>query len=59
MSSTEPESGPTHRSPLPLTLEAVVMAAAMAAIGLITLANVVTRYLTNISFAFTEEYSVA
>ena len=30
----------------------------MAAIALITAANVVVRYLTNISFAFTEEYSV-
>ena len=33
-------------------------AAAMAAICLITLANVVVRYLTDISFAFTEEMSV-
>ena len=31
----------------------------MAAMALITAANVVTRYLTNISLAFTEEYSVA
>jgi TRAP-type transport system small permease protein len=59
VSSNEQESGPTPRSPLPLTLEAVVMAAAMAAIALITGTNVVTRYLTNISFAFTEEFSVA
>ena len=35
------------------------MAAAMAAIALITATNVVTRYLTNISLAFTEEFSVA
>lgn len=34
------------------------MAAAMAAMALITGANVLTRYLTNVSFAFTEEYSV-
>jgi TRAP-type C4-dicarboxylate transport system permease small subunit len=33
-------------------------AAAMAAICLITLGNVVVRYLTDISFAFTEEVSV-
>lgn len=33
-------------------------AAAMALICLITLGNVVVRYLTNISFAFTEEISV-
>ena len=31
----------------------------MAALWLITLGNVVVRYLTNYSFAFTEEYSVA
>ncbi|MCC7274643.1 MAG: TRAP transporter small permease [Alphaproteobacteria bacterium] len=35
------------------------MAAAMAALCLITFANVVVRYFTNISFAFTEEYSIA
>ncbi|MBR0671022.1 TRAP transporter small permease [Roseomonas soli] len=37
----------------------MLIAAAMAAMALITAANVVTRYLTNVSFAFTEEYSVA
>ncbi|MBP0462780.1 TRAP transporter small permease [Roseomonas sp. PWR1] len=31
----------------------------MAAMALITAANVVTRYLSNVSLAFTEEYSVA
>jgi TRAP-type transport system small permease protein len=41
-----------------LKLEEMVMAAAMAAMALITGANVLTRYLTNVSFAFTEEYSV-
>jgi TRAP-type transport system small permease protein len=41
-----------------LKLEEVAMAAAMAAMALITGANVLTRYLTNVSFAFTEEYSV-
>jgi TRAP-type transport system small permease protein len=48
-----------HRSPIPLTLERVAMAGAMAAIALITAANVATRYLTDISLAFTEEFSVA
>jgi len=47
------------RTRLPLTLERVLLAAGMGAIALITLANVVTRYLTDISLAFTEEYSVA
>jgi TRAP-type C4-dicarboxylate transport system permease small subunit len=44
---------------VPLTFEKVVAAAAMAALCLITLGNVVARYLTNYSFAFTEEYSIA
>lgn len=35
------------------------MAATMALLCLITMANVVVRYFTNISFAFTEEISVA
>ena len=35
------------------------MAAAMALLVLITFGNVATRYLTNISFAFTEEYSIS
>ena len=51
----------TQRKPrtwLPLKVEEVAIAAGMAAIALITAANVVVRYLTNISFAFTEEYSV-
>jgi TRAP-type C4-dicarboxylate transport system permease small subunit len=47
------------RTRVPLTLEKVVAAAAMAALCLITLGNVVARYLTNYSFAFTEEYSIA
>ena len=44
---------------VPLTLEKVLVAAIMAAIALITAANVVTRYASNMSLAFTEEYSVA
>lgn len=39
-------------------VERFLGAAAMAAICLITLANVVVRYTTDISFAFTEEVSV-
>jgi TRAP-type C4-dicarboxylate transport system permease small subunit len=46
------------RTMLTLKFEEVAIAAGMAAIALITAANVVVRYLTNISFAFTEEYSV-
>ena len=47
---------PTTR--IPLKVEEVLVAGAMAAMALITLANVVTRYLTDVSLAFTEEYSV-
>jgi TRAP-type transport system small permease protein len=42
-----------------LTFEKVLAAVSMAALCLITLGNVFTRYLTNASFAFTEEYSIA
>jgi len=44
---------------VPLAIEKVIAAAAMGALCLITLGNVVARYLTNYSFAFTEEYSIA
>jgi TRAP-type C4-dicarboxylate transport system permease small subunit len=47
------------RTRVPLTFEKVVAALAMAALCLITFGNVVARYLTNYSFAFTEEYSIA
>lgn len=46
------------RTFLPLKIEEIAIAAGMAAIALITAANVAVRYLTNISFAFTEEFSV-
>ena len=57
------EFDPTAPSPepktfVPLTVEKVLIAAAMAGIALITGANVLIRYLTNASLAFTEEYSV-
>lgn len=44
---------------IPLRVEEVLIALAMGAMVVITSANVVTRYLTNVSLAFTEEYSVA
>lgn len=43
---------------VPLKLEEGVAALAMALLALITLGNVLARYLTNYSFAFTEEYSI-
>lgn len=41
-----------------IRIEEAIAAAAMALICVITFANVVVRYLTNASFAFTEEISV-
>jgi TRAP-type transport system small permease protein len=48
--------GPKTR--VPLTLEENLAGIAMALLGIITFANVVVRYLTNFSFAFTEEISI-
>ena len=50
---------PEPATRVPLSLERIFAAAAMAALCLITLGNVIARYLTNYSFAFTEEYSIA
>ncbi len=59
-SDLEPILRPAEpRTRVPLHFEKVVAACAMAALCLITLGNVVARYLTNYSFAFTEEYSIA
>lgn len=43
---------------VPLKIEEALGAAAMAVICLISMGNVVARYATNYSFAFTEEFSV-
>ncbi len=51
-------SQPDPRTRVPLTVERVLLALAMGIMALITAANVVARYLTNVSFAVTEEYSV-
>jgi TRAP-type C4-dicarboxylate transport system permease small subunit len=54
------DAGPDPRNVPRLTIriEEAIAAATMALICLITFANVVVRYLTNASFAFTEEISV-
>jgi TRAP-type C4-dicarboxylate transport system permease small subunit len=49
---------PRNTPRLTIRVEEAVAAAAMALICVITFANVVVRYLTNASFAFTEEISV-
>ncbi|WP_035692588.1 TRAP transporter small permease [Azospirillum halopraeferens] len=43
---------------VPVTIERALAALAMAAICLVTFGNVVVRYFTNVSFAFTEEYAI-
>lgn len=47
-----------ERFRVPLRLEEALAAASLGMIAIITLANVVVRYFTDASFAFTEEVSV-
>ena len=57
----EYESPPETQRPrtrVPLKLEEYTAGIAIGILGVITFANVVVRYLTNFSFAFTEELSV-
>jgi TRAP-type C4-dicarboxylate transport system permease small subunit len=59
----EPHAEPSAPEPrdtprVPVRIEEAVAAAAMALICAITFANVVVRYFTDASFAFTEEISV-
>lgn len=55
-----PPPAPPHEPPLriPLILEDYVTVISMAALACITLANVIVRYLTDESFAWTEEISI-
>jgi len=53
-----PPEDPRNTPRVTIRIEEAVAAAAMALICVITFANVVVRYLTNASFAFTEEISV-
>jgi TRAP-type C4-dicarboxylate transport system permease small subunit len=57
-SGAGPASRPDRGARVPVAIEESIAAAAMAAIVLITFANVVVRYFTDESFAFTEEFSV-
>ncbi len=58
MDSPDSAPAPAVTPRLTIKFEQAIGAAAMATIACITFANVVVRYLTNVSFAFTEEYSV-
>lgn len=57
------DPAPPHRDEprprVPIRIEEALAALAIAAMGLITFANVLTRYLSNVSLAFTEEYAIA
>ena len=58
-SSAPAEPTPSHSGvKIPLILEDWVSVLAMALLALITFANVVVRYLTDTSFAWTEEFSI-
>jgi TRAP-type transport system small permease protein len=61
MESEPREPAPTVKGPktrVPLKIEENLAGVAIGLLGLITFANVVVRYLTNFSFAFTEEFSI-
>ena len=56
--STSREGVDAPKAPLQFHFEEVLAALIMATLCLLTIANVLTRYFTNVSFAFTEEISV-
>ena len=58
MNQNDEPAGKPERRGVPVKIEEAIAAAVMVLICLITFANVVVRYLTNASFAFTEEFTV-
>ncbi len=56
--SLPPSDTGVEHTIVPVKIEEALGAAAMAMICLISFGNVVVRYATNVSFAFTEEFSV-
>ena len=58
MTQPSHELPPEPRESRPFHIEDALAALIMAVLCVITFANVLTRYFTNISFAFTEEFSV-
>lgn len=60
MSETCPPAPGTGRpkTRVPLKIEETLAGVAIALLALLTFANVVVRYATNFSFAFTEEFSI-
>ncbi|MET0962005.1 MAG: TRAP transporter small permease [Noviherbaspirillum sp.] len=54
----EKKDAPEDQPRVPVRIEEACAALAMALICIITFANVLVRYFTNVSFAFTEEFSI-
>jgi TRAP-type C4-dicarboxylate transport system permease small subunit len=54
----EPEVHPDEKTRVPLAIEDWLTVIVMALLALITFANVLVRYLTSQSFAWTEEFSI-
>jgi len=54
----EKDDVPEDHPRVPLRIEEACAALAMALICIITFANVLVRYFTSVSFAFTEEFSI-
>ena len=55
----EPSAEARETLPRSVAIERVLLAAVMALLCVITMANVIVRYFTDVSFAFTEEISVS
>lgn len=58
MECESPQVSKNTSTRVPLKLEEYAAGIAIGILGIITFVNVVVRYLTNFSFAFTEEFSV-
>lgn len=58
MEAESRQDRPSAPARMSLRIEEAIGAASMALICIISFANVVVRYATNVSFAFTEEFSV-
>ena len=59
MESVETQAAAKGRPSTLATVERILMAGSMGVLCLLTMVNVLVRYFTDISFAFTEEISVA
>jgi TRAP-type transport system small permease protein len=58
MECETPQEAKGPKTRVPLKFEEYTAGITIGLLGLITFANVVVRYLTNFSFAFTEEFSI-